>query len=55
MLDEWGTSPSGVPDRSVYRFRLIGAQSKHARRFSVDEHNLTVISTDGALIEPVEA
>ncbi len=44
-----------VEDGSVYRFRLIGAQKQHAYKFSVDEHNLTVISTDGALIEPVEA
>ena len=44
-----------VMQGGVYRFRLIGAQSQYAYKFSVDEHNLTVISTDGALIEPVEA
>ena len=39
----------------VYRFRLIGAQSQYSYKFSIDEHNLTVMSTDGSLIEPVEA
>ena len=39
----------------VYRFRLIGAQSQYAYKFSIDEHSLTVMSTDGSLIEPVEA
>ncbi len=41
-------------DGGLYRFRLVGAQSLYALKFSIDEHNLTVISTDGSLVEPVE-
>ena len=44
-----------VTTGGVYRFRLIGAQSQYAYKFSIDEHNLTVIATDGYLIEPVVA
>ena len=44
-----------VESGGVYRFRLIGAQNKYAYKFSIDEHTLTVMSTDGSLIEPVEA
>lgn len=44
-----------VEQFGMYRFRLVGAQSQFAYKFSIDEHNLTVISTDGSLIEPVEA
>ena len=36
-----------------YRFRLIGSQGLYSLKFSIDEHNLTVISTDGSLIEPI--
>jgi len=36
----------------VYRFRLIGA-SDYLLRFSIDEHQLEVIATDGNLIQPV--
>ena len=39
------------PDE-VYRFRLIGA-SDYLMRFSIDEHQLEVIATDGNLIQPV--
>ena len=39
---------------NTYRFRLIGAQSLYAYRFSIDDHNLTLIATDGYFIEPVE-
>ena len=39
---------------TTYRFRLIGAQSLYAYRFSIEEHNLTVIATDGQFIEPIE-
>ena len=42
-----------VDEGNSYRFRLIGVQGLYAFRFSVDEHNLTVISTDGSLIEPI--
>ena len=44
-----------VRSGGIYRFRLIGAQDQYAYRFSIDEHILTVMSTDGSLIEPVEA
>ena len=43
-----------VEERKNYRFRLIGTQSLYAYKFSIDEHNLIVISTDGSLIEPIE-
>ena len=39
------------PDE-VYRFRLIGAID-YLMRFSIDEHQLEVIATDGNLIQPV--
>ena len=35
-----------------YRFRLIGAQSLFAFRFSIDEHKLTLIATDGHFVQP---
>ena len=38
----------------TYRFRLIGAQSLYAYRFSIDGHKLTVVATDGYWIEPVK-
>ena len=37
-----------------YRFRLIGAQSAYAFKFSVQEHLLTVVATDGNIIKPIE-
>uniref|UniRef100_A0A1X7THT8 Plastocyanin-like domain-containing protein n=1 Tax=Amphimedon queenslandica TaxID=400682 RepID=A0A1X7THT8_AMPQE len=43
-----------VSPGSVYRFRLIGAQSLYAYRFSIDRHKLTVIATDGQYIRPME-
>ena len=36
-----------------YRFRLVGAQMLYAYKVSVDQHKLTVISTDGFFIQPV--
>ena len=42
-----------VEQGSRYRFRLIGAQSMYAYKFSIDGHNLTVVATDGHWIEPV--
>ena len=39
---------------SRYRFRLIGAQTLFAYRFSIDGHTLTVVGTDGYWIKPVE-
>ena len=44
-----------VEEGGSYRFRLIGVQGLYALKFSIDEHNLTVISTDGSLIEPITA
>ena len=37
----------------TYRFRLIGAQSVYAYRFSIDSHRLTLVATDSWLTEPV--
>ena len=42
-----------VEEGSSYRFRLIGVQGLYSFKFSIDEHNLTVLSTDGSLIEPI--
>lgn len=36
-----------------YRFRLIGAQSLYAFKFSIDDHKLHLIATDGQFIERV--
>ena len=38
---------------NTYRFRLIGAQSLYAYRFSIEDHKLIVIATDGQFIKPV--
>uniref|UniRef100_A0A1X7TWN3 Plastocyanin-like domain-containing protein n=1 Tax=Amphimedon queenslandica TaxID=400682 RepID=A0A1X7TWN3_AMPQE len=46
-------SEFNVTAGNTYRFRLIGAQSLYAYRFSIEDHNLTVIATDGQFIEPV--
>ena len=43
-----------VSPGSVYRFRLIGAQSLYAYRFSIDRHTLRVIATDGQFVVPIE-
>ena len=40
-----------VEPSSRYRFRLIGAQSLFAYRFSIDEHKLRLIATDGHFVE----
>ena len=42
-----------VTTDEAYRFRIVGAQSVYAYSFSIDEHNLTVIATDGHFIQPV--
>ena len=39
---------------TYYRFRMIGAQSLYAYKFSISGHNLTLMAVDGYLIEPVE-
>ena len=36
-----------------YRFRLIGAQALYPFKFSIQEHKLTVIATDGAEIQSI--
>ena len=38
--------------RRYYRFRLVGAQNRFMYRFSIAEHQLIVIATDGYLTEP---
>ena len=43
-----------VQQGNLYRFRLIGAVSAFAQRFSIDGHSLTTIATDGYFIEPIE-
>ena len=43
-----------VSEGNSYRFRLIGGQGLYPYKFSIDEHNLTVISMDGTLVRPVE-
>ena len=37
-----------------YRFRLIGAQGVYPFRFSIQNHTMTVIATDGSPIVPIE-
>lgn len=39
---------------NLYRFRMIGAQSMYAYKFSIDEHKLIVVASDGHFIEPKE-
>ena len=46
-------STFNVESGKTYRFRLIGAQGNYAYKFSVDNHNLTLIATDGYFIVPV--
>ena len=43
-----------VQQGNVYRFRLVGAASLFAQRFSIDGHNLITIATDAYFIEPIE-
>ena len=38
----------------VYRFRMIGAINNFFFRFSIDEHTLYVVGTDGYWVNPVE-
>ena len=42
-----------VDPGKVYRFRLIGAINNYLFRFSIDEHKLWVVGTDGHWIQPV--
>ena len=43
---------SVLPNK-LYRFRLIGAQSAYAFKFSIQDHLLTVVATDGYPIRPI--
>ena len=42
-----------VDPGQVYRFRLIGAINNYVFRFSIDEHQLWVVGTDGYWVDPV--
>ena len=44
-----------VDSGQVYRFRLIGSINNYAFRFSIDEHQLWVVGTDGHWVEPMPA
>ncbi|XP_003384621.1 PREDICTED: laccase-1-like [Amphimedon queenslandica] len=37
----------------LYRFRIIGSQSVYSYLFSIDEHSMTVLATDGSFVEPM--
>ena len=43
-----------VKPNHVYRFRLIGAQSAYAFKFSIQGHYLTVVATAGNPIQPIK-
>ena len=43
-----------VSQDEKYRFRLIGAQALYAFRFSIQDHKMTVVATDGSPITPIE-
>ena len=47
-------STFSVQKGKTYRFRLVGAMRASAYRFSIDDHKLIVIATDGYLVEPFE-
>ena len=42
-----------VNSGQAYRFRLIGAINNYGFRFSIDEHQLWVVGTDGYWVDPV--
>ena len=42
-----------VTQNEQYRFRLIGAQALYAYKFSIQNHSLTVVATDGTQIESI--
>ena len=48
-------STFSVDPGEVYRFRLIGSQGLFMFRFSIDEHQLDVMATDGYLTQPITA
>lgn len=43
-----------VQEGKSYRFRVINAASVYSYRVSVDNHNITVIASDGKMVVPVE-
>ena len=43
-----------VEQGKTYRFRLVGAQGIYAYKFSIADHKLTVVATDGYFIEPIK-
>ena len=43
-----------VSSNSIYRFRLIGVQAVYAFKFSIQDHLLTVVATDGNIIKPIK-
>ena len=42
-----------VEEGNLYRFRLVGAQGTFAYKFSIDDHKLIVVGTDGYWLEPI--
>ena len=48
-------STFSVDPGEVYRFRLIGSHGLFLFRFSIDEHQLDVMATDGYLTRPITA
>ena len=42
-----------ISPSQVYRFRVIGAQGAYSFLLSIDEHLMTVLTTDGSFIDPV--
>lgn len=43
-----------VKKGQLYRFRLVGAQGTVAYKFSIDDHKLIVVGTDGYWLEPIK-
>ena len=44
-----------VTQGNTYRFRLIGAQSAYAFRFSIQEHKMTLLSSDGIPVQETKS
>ena len=42
-----------ITPSQVYRFRIIGVQASFTYLFSIDEHLMTILATDGSFVEPV--
>ena len=45
----------GNEGNQYYRFRLVGVQSGSLYRFSISQHKLTIIGTDGNFVEPLRS